>query len=123
MLQLRDRIGGQQIETAYESLKPYIDGPVNIFWKNLLGFDMIIGYGSDDRAVLMVKNLLRRVGYGHITLNPEFDAETRKAIRHFQAGHNLGVDGLVGPLTKIMLLREAGTAKMPMLSSQLRADS
>ena len=123
MLQLRDRIGGQQIETAYEGLKPYIDGPVNIFWKNLLGFDMIIGYGSDDRAVLMVKNLLRRVGYGHISLNPEFDAETRKAIRHFQAGHNLGVDGLVGPLTKIMLLREAGTAKMPMLSSQLRADS
>ena len=84
---------------------------------------MIIGYGSDDRAVLMVKNLLRKIGYGHISLTPEFDADTRKAIRHFQAGHHLGVDGLVGPLTKIMLLRESGTATMPLLSSQLRADS
>jgi general secretion pathway protein A len=123
MLRLRDRLGGRQVEMTYETLKPYLDGPVNIFWKNRLGFDMIIGYGSDDRAVLMVKNLLRKVGYDHISLTPEFDADTRKAIRHFQAGHHLGVDGLVGPLTKIMLLRESGTATMPLLSSQLRADS
>jgi len=123
LLQLRDQIGGRQIEATYESLKPYLDGPINVFWKNLLGFDMIIGYGSDDRAVLMVKNLLRKVGYGNISLTPEFDAATRRAIRHFQAGHNLGVDGLVGPLTKIMLLREAGTTSMPLLSSLQRADS
>jgi general secretion pathway protein A len=123
MLQLRDRLGGQKLETTYASLKPYIEGPIHIFWKNLLGFDMIIGYGSDDRAVLMVKNLLRKIGYNHISLNPEFDAATRKAVRHFQANHDLKVDGLVGPVTKIMLLRESGTAEMPLLGSQLRADS
>jgi peptidoglycan hydrolase-like protein with peptidoglycan-binding domain len=123
MLQLRDRPGGHKVETTYASLKPYIEGPIHIFWKNLLGFDMIIGYGSDDRAVLMVKNLLRKIGYHHISLNPEFDAATRRAIRHFQADHDLKVDGLVGPVTKIMLLRESGTAAMPLLGSQLRADS
>ncbi len=123
LLKLRDQMGGQQIEVSYEDLKPYLNGPINIFWKNLLGFDMIIGYGSDDRAVLMVKNLLRKIGYGNIALTPEFDAQTRRAIRDFQADHSLKVDGLVGPLTKIMLLREAGTATMPLLSSQLRADS
>ncbi len=122
-LQLRDRLGGQKVETTYASLEPYMEGPIHIFWKNLLGFDMIIGYGSDDRAVLMVKNLLRKIGYDHISLNPEFDAATRKAIRHFQTDHDLKVDGLVGPVTKIMLLRESGTAAMPLLGSQLRADS
>jgi general secretion pathway protein A len=123
MLQLEDRPGGQMVETTYASLKAYMEGPIHIFWKNLLGFDMIIGYGSDDRAVLMVKNLLRKIGYHHISLNPEFDATTRKAIRHFQADHDLKVDGLVGPITKIMLLRESGTAAMPLLGSQQGADS
>ncbi len=123
ILQLRDRIGGQLVESTYESLKPYLDGPVNIFWKNITGFDMIIGFGSDDRAVMMVKNLLRRIGYNHISLSPEFDADTRKAIRHFQASHDLTVDGLVGPVTKIMLLRESGVTSMPQLSSQMRADT
>jgi general secretion pathway protein A len=117
MLQLRDRLGGQKVVTTYASLKPYIEGPIHVFWKNLLGFDMIIGYGSDDRAVMMVKNLLRKIGYDHISLSPEFDAATRKAIRHFQANHELKVDGLVGPVTKIMLLRESGTAAMPLLGS------
>ncbi|MEJ2158402.1 MAG: AAA family ATPase [Desulfobacteraceae bacterium] len=123
ILQLRDRIGGSLVEMTYESLKPYFDGPVNIFWKNITGFDMIIGYGSDDRAVMMVKNLLRKIGYDHISLSPEFDADTRIAIRHFQASHDLKVDGLVGPVTKIMLLRVSGVTSMPQLSSQMRADT
>jgi peptidoglycan hydrolase-like protein with peptidoglycan-binding domain len=84
---------------------------------------MIIGYGSDERAVLMVKNLLRKIGYDHITLSPEFDFDTKLAVRDFQASHQLKVDGLVGPLTKIMLLRKAGTTTMPKLISDVRTDS
>ena len=67
--------------------------------------------------------LAAMVGYGHITLSPEFDFDTRNAIRDFQKRHQLKVDGLVGPLTKIMLLREAGTSEMPKLNMDLRVGS
>lgn len=115
LLQLTEREGGNLYEMDFVIIKPYFRGAVHIFWKNIIGFDMIIGYGSDDRAVMMVKNLLRKIGYNHITLSPEFDYDTRLAIRDFQKSHQLKVDGLVGPLTKLMLLREAGTAQMPNL--------
>jgi len=122
-LQLSSGLQGSTIKVPFDSLKPYIDGPIHIFWRNIIGFDMIIAYGADERAVLMVKNLLRKIGYQTISLSPDFDEDTRKAVRNFQAGHHLGIDGLVGPLTKILLLREAGTAEMPHLSAYPRLDS
>jgi peptidoglycan hydrolase-like protein with peptidoglycan-binding domain len=110
-------------EVDFESISPYLYGAAHIFWKNIIGFDMIIGYGSDDRAVMMVKRLLQEIGYDHIDLSPEFDYDTRLAIREFQRGHQLKVDGLVGPLTKIMLLRESGTFELPKLNTVLRVGS
>jgi hypothetical protein len=123
LLQLADRQGGDVFEVDFEALKPYFGGAAHIFWKNIVGFDMIIGRGSDDRAVMMVKSLLQKAGYDHIKLSPEFDYDTRYAIHDFQKTHQLKVDGLVGPLTKIMLLRKAGTFEMPQLHIDLRPDS
>lgn len=123
MLQVRNHPEGEAYEVNYRSISPYLEGTIHIFWKNIIGFDMIIGYGADERAILMVKNLLRKIGYDHITLSPVFDYDTKLAIRDFQQSHQLKVDGLVGPLTKIMLLREAGTAVMPQLNSDVRAGS
>ena len=114
---------GHSFNVSLDTIKSYLDGPVYIFWKNVTGFDMIISQGADHRAVLVVKNLLRKIGYHHLPIDPVFDYETRRAIRDFQAGHQLGVDGLVGPVTKMMLLREAGMAQMPYLSSVSRTGS
>ncbi|MGD9224732.1 MAG: AAA family ATPase [Desulfobacteraceae bacterium] len=122
-LRLVERKGGDVYEVDFESISPYLYGAAHIFWKNIIGFDMIIGYGSDDRAVMMVKRLLQEIGYDHIDLSPEFDYDTRLAIREFQRGHQLKVDGLVGPLTKIMLLRESGTFELPKLNTVLRVGS
>jgi general secretion pathway protein A len=122
-LRLADRLGGDVFEVDFQALKPYIKGDAHIFWKNILGFDMIIRDGSDDRAVMMVKSLLQKVGYANIELSPEFDYATRYAIRDFQQTHQIKVDGLVGPLTKIMLLRDAGTFEMPQLHMDVRLGS
>lgn len=123
LLKLAKHPNGDIFEVDYESISPYFEGAIHIFWKNIIGFDMIIGHGSDQRAVMMVKNLLRTIGYDHLTRSPVFDYDTRLAIRDFQEIHQLKVDGLVGPLTKIMLLRKAGTATMPQLNSDVRAGS
>jgi peptidoglycan hydrolase-like protein with peptidoglycan-binding domain len=122
-LQLVNPINGTFFEVEFEYVKPYMEGPVHIYWKNITGFDMIVRYGTDERAILMIKGLLRKVGYVQLSDAPVFDVDTEVAIRSFQAQHNLKIDGLVGPLTKMVLLREAGTAVMPQLSIDPRAES
>lgn len=96
------------IESDFETIRPLLAGPVYIFWENVLGYDIIISKGSDSDAILEVKALLRKIGYDHLSLSPEFDLATRAAVLDFQARHNLSIDGLVGPVTKIMLLQEIG---------------
>ena len=85
--------------------------------------DIVIGQGADERAVLVVKRMLRKIGYDTVPLSPGFDADTLEAIRDFQARHHLSVDALVGPLTKIMLLREVNATGMPLLKETLRTGS
>ena len=41
---------------------------------------------------------------------------TEQAVRDFQARHQLQSDGLVGPLTKIVLFQETGRVQMPTLT-------
>ena len=84
---------------------------------------MIISYGADSRAVLILKNLLRKIGYDQIPKSPKFDLATQAAVLDFQARHNLNVDGLVGTLTKIKLLQEAQNIIMPELKAANRQQS
>ncbi len=114
---------GPEVQTDFETIQPFLAGTAYVFWKNSIGYDMIINYGADSRAILAVKLLLRQVGYEQVALSPEFDEATRLAVLDFQGRHNIAVDGLVGALTKIMLLREAGTTTMPRLSAAGRARS
>ena len=73
--------------------------------------------------MLGVKHLLRQVGYTEVPLTPEFDTYTVDVVKNFQARHDLFADGLVGPLTKIMLLRQAANDGMPHLKRLMGADS
>jgi general secretion pathway protein A len=110
-------------ETDFDTIRPYLQGSAYIYWNNALGFDMIISYGADSRAVLILKNLLRKIGYDQIPKSPDFDAATQAAVLDFQARHKLTVDGLVGTLTKIKLLHEAETITVPALKGAHRPQS
>jgi general secretion pathway protein A len=107
----------------FETLRSYLQGTAYIYWNNAIGFDMIISFGADARAILILKNLLRRIGYDEISKSSDFDATTQAAVLDFQARHNLTVDGLVGTLTKIKLLQEARTITVPALKGALRPQS
>jgi general secretion pathway protein A len=102
-------------KTDIDAIRPYLSGSAYIYWNNALGFDMIISYGADSRAILILKNLLRKIGYDQVSKSPNFDLSTQAAVLDFQARHNLTVDGLVGTLTKIKLLQEARTVTVPAL--------
>ena len=111
------------VDTDIESIGGYVTGPMYIFWKNTLGFDMLIGGGADKNAVLGVQHLLRQIGYDQVPISSVFDRSTRAAVVAFQKKNNLDADGLVGPLTKIMLLREAGAGDRPHLANWKRVGS
>ncbi len=110
-------------ETDFDTIRPYLQGSAYIYWNNAIGFDMIISYGADPRAVLALKNILRKIGYDQIPKSPEFDPATQAAVLDFQARHRLTVDGLVGTLTKIKLLQEARTIAVPELVDAHRSQS
>jgi general secretion pathway protein A len=99
-----------------DQLQEYHHGSIYVLWKNILGYDFIIGYDADPEALLMVKRLLLRLGYLDIVPTPVYDQPLRRSIHDFQSRHQLVADGLVGPLTKIMLIREAGEIDLPLLN-------
>jgi general secretion pathway protein A len=115
-LYFEDGESATRMETQMDAIKPYLAGPVYLFWKNAFGYDMTIGFGSDYKAVREVKNLLRQVGYAQLDQSSVFNRVTEQAVKDFQARHQLQSDGLVGSLTKIVLLQEAGSVQMPTLT-------
>jgi general secretion pathway protein A len=106
------------IHTSLDALLPYVNGPIHIYWKNAIGFDELITAWSPAKQVGSIKNLLRRSGYERVDSEPEFDQETEQAILDFQSRHSLEPDGLIGPLTKILLIQEAGIIQHPRLDEQ-----
>jgi general secretion pathway protein A len=99
-----------------DELRAYLEGTAYILWRNILGYDFIIGWGADPDSLLKVKELLVRIGYSDVAPTPSYDPPMRKSILDFQVRHKLNADGLVGPLTKILLIREAGTIDVPLLN-------
>lgn len=106
----------KMVEIDIDQLREYHHGPAYVVWKNILGYDFIIGQGADPNSLLQVKQLLLRIGYEEIVPTPVYDLSTRRAIKDFQTRHQLKIDGLVGPLTKILLIKEAGDIDLPLLN-------
>lgn len=103
------------LRTDLNTLMPYLHGTAYVYWKNILGFDGIVNSRAPDRTISAVKAMLRRVGYAQLGPAAVFDHETRRAILDFQMQHHLAPDGLLGPLTKMILIREAGAFDFPRL--------
>ena len=61
---------------------------------------------ADDRdeGVFWVQTALARLGYG-LTPDGVFGEDTDRAVQAFQARHGLTVDGVVGPITRMALVR------------------
>jgi general secretion pathway protein A len=104
------------VEIDIDQLQEYRHGPAYVLWKNILGYDAIIGQGADPKSLVRVKKLLLRIGYEDVVPTPVYDASMRRSIQDFQSRHQLNADGLVGPLTKILLIREAGDIDVPLLN-------
>jgi general secretion pathway protein A len=93
-------------------------GVAYILWKNFLSVEGTIPGNAPPDSVVALKMLLREIGNRNLALSREYDSATQKAIEQIQAKYGLPVDGVVGPLTKIVLYREAKSFEIPRLAGQ-----
>jgi len=78
--------------------------------------DGMLRLGSTGAEVSELQRQLRTLGE-HVDVDGEFGPQTDAALRHFQAGHGLVVDGVAGPLTWGALAAAAPNVSVPSAGS------
>ncbi|MFA5905263.1 MAG: AAA family ATPase [Desulfobacula sp.] len=112
--------GDEKALLDQNELMPFLSGDNYIVWKNIFGTNGTISESSPVASIVAVKLLLRQIGIGAIDLTPVYDPSVRDAVKKFQAKHGLSEDGIIGPMTKIILLQEK--EKTPCLTEYALSD-
>jgi len=106
------------METQISELKPYWSGAGHVFWKNSLGLVTAPPLRLSKDSVLSLKILLQDIGFSNIRIDAFYDHQTKEAIKQIQATHGLKADGIVGPLTMIVLNNKVKLSEIPHISKQ-----
>lgn len=105
------------VRAASDDIDSLWTGEAFILWKNFFSINGKIPRDLPSESLITLKLLLRDIGYEGIELVPQYDATTRRAIMDIQQKHNLPVDGVVGPMTKIALYNEKRKIGIPFLNT------
>lgn len=96
--QIYDELGGDDPPAP-----PGPEPPTEKYWP-----PRMVDEGMDGPDVQLYQAALLCHGYSLLTANAVFDASTTKAVKSFQADHQLAADGVIGPMTGKALLRWEG---------------
>lgn len=91
-------------------------GDAHLFWRDFERFSTKLAPGVRGPEVRRLQELLTRVGVYAGEPSLTYDAATSEAIARFQRSHRLIPDGIVGPLTKIVLYGALADYRHPRLS-------
>jgi general secretion pathway protein A len=114
ILRLSD--GDQTHSIAQASLAGRWNGVAYIPWKNYYNYVGIIPISSPGEVIISLKVHLKILGFPIESMTAAYDIATRSAIETIQARYGLDVDGMVGPLTKIVLYNEDNSLNVPRLA-------
>ena len=101
-----------------ELLKPYCPGAVYIPWKNFFAYKGTIPLTAPQDSVIKLKMHLQDIGFNRIEINPVYDDYAKQAVKQVQKKNGLRPDGIVGPLTKIVLYNEKKSLNIPHITRQ-----
>ncbi len=101
------------IQTRSDVLSSRWTGEAFIFWKNFLNCEGKIPEHATRESLITLKMLLQDIGFENIELTPYYDAAVRDAVQAVQRRNGIAVDGVVGPLTKIVLYNEKRDLGIP----------
>ncbi|MFO7962709.1 MAG: AAA family ATPase [Desulfobacterales bacterium] len=107
-----------EIRIPLERLNAYWSGSAYVPWKDFYGYNGLIPANATEESILTLKMHIRDIGYDHIEFSPYYDKATFEAVKMIQHEHGLLEDGLVGPLTTIILYNQLGKLDIPKLSMQ-----
>ncbi len=103
----------QLISVNLDTIRPYCTGAVYIPWKNFLVYKGAIPRTIPHESIIVLKMHLHDIGFNQIDLNPYYDDQTEQAVKQIQQAYGLDPDGIVGPLTKIVLFNEKKSLEIP----------
>lgn len=112
----------EQIRVDQDDLMSFLNGEGYIVWKNIFGTGGIISETSPEASVVSVKLFLRQIGFSTIDPTPVYDQPVREIVKKIQAKYGLVEDGLVGPMTKIVLMHEKERGSTPCLAEYTFSD-
>lgn len=108
----------RRIEMPQEQLLKLWSGVAFVPWKNFWEYWGTTPISGPPESTLILKKLLRRIGYTDLDETSTFDAKTKAAVKKIQAAHGLTADGFVGPLTKIILYSKQPDLAVPHIRSK-----
>jgi len=100
-----------------DEIKKYWVGRAYILWDNIFSFQGTIPITSPQESIIALKMHLHDIGYDKIKIDPVYDDQTRAAVKKIQIKYGLKADGLVGPLTKIVIYNEKKSLKIPHITN------
>lgn len=105
------------------SLDERWSGDVLMLWRTPPSGSRLIGPGDSGESVLWLRQQLAALPDASLSdiETPGYDAGLREAVRAFQSGRGLVVDGIAGPQTLVMLNNALADAAIPRLSQSRAA--
>ena len=111
-------VGPAPLRVTRDQLAQHWSGRALVPWKDHALLPPLLGPGATGPPVRWLQDGLATLGLFAGPANGSFDEPTQRAVRAFQLGESLPVDGWVGPLTLIRLYaRLPGYAASPRLAS------
>ena len=114
--ELRMSDGDGTFSVVPASLVGRWNGVAHIFWKNYFNYTGVIPISSPGEVILSLKVHLKAMGFPIEAMTAAYDTTTRLAVEVIQARNGLDVDGLVGPMTMIVLYNEDPSLIRPRLA-------
>jgi general secretion pathway protein A len=103
----------RSVAVAESELRSRCAGSIFLVYKDFIAHGGVIPRSKPHESVIMLKMYLQELGYADIEINPYFDRATERAITQIQKNHGLRPDGIVGPLTKIVIYNEKNSHDIP----------
>jgi general secretion pathway protein A len=104
---------GEDIRVRLEDVQPWWARVSYVLWKDFLDYPGTIPMGASRESIIALKMLLQDIGFHDVEINAFYDEKTRGAVMAVQEKHGIRVDGIVGPLTKIVLYKEKSSLAIP----------
>ncbi len=112
------RLAGESFQTPFDALSEYWDQPFTVLWQRPKDFERTLQRGMVGDDVIWLRSLLDKalsLRTSETDYPAFYDDELLAVINSFKQSAGLSADGLVTPVTVLLLIEDAGYGYHPVL--------